>query len=168
MVPIANAFSNTADQHLIDFTAGLDSLESFPSTSAYWAHIQAQLRAVPESATGWGRRPITKLLLLGESASNPGFLTALKDALAHIAMLPMEANPYIGAAQPDVSVDVAVAVDPLYAAARGAALYARWRQEVPWDCTEHEGCEDERRRERTAERNARWRKFLQTNINSKY
>ena len=30
--------------------------------------------------------------------------------------------------------------DPLWAAARGAALYARLRQEVPWNCMEAPEC----------------------------
>jgi hypothetical protein len=30
--------------------------------------------------------------------------------------------------------------DPLWAAARGAALYAQLRQKLPWNCTEPKGC----------------------------
>ncbi|MCJ1265187.1 hypothetical protein MMC22_005062 [Lobaria immixta] len=142
LVPITNAFTDTEDQHLIDFTVGLDSLGSFPSPSTYWAHILTQLRAIPESATSLGRRPISKILLLGESASNPDFLTALKDALA---VLPTEMSPSISAAETDVNLEVVA--DPLFAAARGAAVYARRRQEVPWDCTEQQPkCDNERRR----------------------
>lgn len=87
------------------------------------------------------------MILLGESATNLDFQNALKDALAQVTMLPAaEVNLQIGAEQPDTSSDLVG--DLVYAAARGAALYARWRQEVPWDCTEQEGCRDERRRER--------------------
>jgi hypothetical protein len=57
-------------------------------------------------------------------------------------------NPRVGAAELDLGLDIVA--DPLYAAARGAALYARWRQEVPWDCVEGEGCNDERERENAA------------------
>lgn len=149
LVPITNAFSNTADQHLVDFAAGLDSLTSYASTAAYWAHVRAQLRSTLESATGWGRRPITKVILLGESATNLDFQTALKDALSGVTMLPSaEVSLQVSAEQPEMSSDVVA--DPVYAAARGAALYARWRQEVPWNCTERETCEDERRRDRAA------------------
>jgi hypothetical protein len=31
------------------------------------------------------------------------------------------------------AIEVEVLEDPLFAAAKGAALYARWRQEIPWD-----------------------------------
>ncbi|ODM17951.1 hypothetical protein SI65_06739 [Aspergillus cristatus] len=39
-------------------------------------------------------------------------------------------------------------VDPTFAAARGAALYGRWRQEAPLGCVERDECEEERQRER--------------------
>jgi hypothetical protein len=39
-------------------------------------------------------------------------------------------------------------VDPVFAAARGAAIYARRRQEAPADCVELETCEEKRNRER--------------------
>lgn len=82
---------------------------------------------------------------MGESVSDPKFKEALKDAMTHLALLPSAVTPHIGAAQPDPRMDMVV--NPVYAAARGAALYARWRQEAPWDCVEGEECEDERKKE---------------------
>lgn len=43
---------------------------------------------------------------------------------------------------------IQLAIDPTFAAARGAALYARRRQEVPSDCYEKSECEEMRSRER--------------------
>lgn len=48
--------------------------------------------------------------------------------------------------------EIAEPTDPLFAAARGAALYARWRQEAPYDCEEEEKCEEQRQREREGNR----------------
>jgi hypothetical protein len=43
---------------------------------------------------------------------------------------------------------IQLAIDPTFAAARGAALYARRRQEVPSECYEREECEEMRMHER--------------------
>jgi hypothetical protein len=49
-------------------------------------------------------------------------------------------------------VDETMVVDPLYAAARGMAVYARRRQEVPGDCMEGWWCDSVRERERAEAR----------------
>jgi len=45
-------------------------------------------------------------------------------------------------------VEIKILEEPLFAAAKGAALYARWRQEIPWGCWESDKCEEGRRKER--------------------
>ncbi|RYP37318.1 hypothetical protein DL767_002961 [Monosporascus sp. MG133] len=53
-----------------------------------------------------------------------------------------------GLDQPALSEYLKEPMNPLFAAARGAALYARWRQEAPFDCIEEEECEERRKLER--------------------
>ena len=108
---------------------------------------------------------MTKVVLAGESATDPHFLGTLRDALQevtavhHLEALP---RPWTEAVQWrmekqkhqgwnltfDRDLQNQVVIDPLFAAARGAALYARWRQEAPYECVEKEECYEKRRRER--------------------
>jgi len=48
----------------------------------------------------------------------------------------------------DLLVNGGLDVDPTFAAARGAALYARRRQEAPFGCVERDECKEEKQRER--------------------
>jgi hypothetical protein len=43
-----------------------------------------------------------------------------------------------------IDLDRDMLAGPVFAAARGAALYARRRQEAHYDCVEHKRCEAER------------------------
>ena len=96
-------------------------------------------------------RPISALVLLGENAVMPEFLTELRDALGRVSIT---TEPNVvnmdrdDEAQARVSTESGripwvrsdAVADPLWAAARGAALYARLRQEVPWNCAELDEC----------------------------
>ncbi len=117
---------------VLDFEGGLDKRGGFGGEDEYWAYIRGQIVAVARRGEG----PVEMVLVGGENATESGFLETLRDALAEIGpgLLP--------------SVDGAVVVDPTYAAARGMALYARRRHEVPGTCMELERCEEKRERER--------------------
>jgi hypothetical protein len=117
-----------AEKFEVDFQSGLNNLEIFDSPSTFWAHIRTQLLALPSRYP----KPITKLLLAGESATDDMFLKVLRDALdelcgpSHNLLLDQSADGD---------------VNPTFAAARGATRYARIRPETPFNCTEPERCE---------------------------
>ncbi|KAK1765028.1 hypothetical protein QBC33DRAFT_517234 [Phialemonium atrogriseum] len=116
-----------SEPHVLDFESGFSNLPTFASPSAFWSHVRDQLMILPSKSP----RRITKLLLGGENATDPDFIATLRDALGAPASLSDDGIP-----------------DPTFAAARGAALYARWRQEAPWDCVEDDECDTKRERER--------------------
>jgi hypothetical protein len=66
-------------------------------------------------------------VLSGESATEPEFSKALKDALRGVKTAALEKGGE-------------EMVDPRWVAARGAARYASIRQQVPWNCGEPEEC----------------------------
>jgi len=77
----------------------------------------------------------------------PEFKKVLKDALSEKWKQEPEAElKGDGETQGDTdiqeSMQIENVVDPLWAAARGAAMYARLRQEVPWNCQELETCKN--------------------------
>ena len=123
----------------MDYELGLDGW-NVSNPTQFWTRVQSHLRTLP-----WEHpRPITQLFLAGDSVKNEIFLKALRDALA-------EVSTQLGhTVQLDSSIKVASPhlVDPVFAAARGAAIYARRRQEAPADCAELKACEEKRNRER--------------------
>lgn len=133
LTPLTKAFSFGDDQSLIDWDAGLDALSSYPDASTYWNAVHNKIQEVPNTATGWGRRPVTKLLVLGESALDPTFLKVLQDALRGIRISDT-ALIYVATDGPD----------PFYAAAKGAAEFAKRLQEAPRNCVEPEHCQQNR------------------------
>ena len=120
---------------LMDFAAGLDRLPKFVSDSEYWAYVRGGLA----SFLGEGSPSPTLLLLGGENGTNDSFLTVLRDTLSSL-------NPEI-----PPSIDIATIGDPTFAAARGMAIYARRRQEVPGHCMEYPNCKREREKQRAGE-----------------
>jgi hypothetical protein len=146
--------SDTDLLQLFDFDAGLNSLPNYPSAQAFWAHVTSQLRKLPaEAATEPRYRPITKVLLAGESVKEDGFLAALKDAMAEVSSSALLEATSNGTGQANDALGSAAdkMVDPTFAAARGAALYARWRQEAPWGCVEYQECDERRKKERESD-----------------
>lgn len=90
---------------------------------------------------------ITDLLLAGESITNPGFLEKLKEALSGLSGFHTSFNnrdPFalMGSAHGEKVMNLT------FVAARGAALYARRRQEVQCDCSELRECQMSRQKER--------------------
>ncbi|OJJ81280.1 uncharacterized protein ASPGLDRAFT_38071 [Aspergillus glaucus CBS 516.65] len=106
---------------------GVDKLagSEYPSAEAFWEYVRAQLVVLPR-----------------QKRSFP-----TKDALREVRLQ----NPKLsGSEEVDLHslVNGGLDVDPTLAAARGAVLYARWRQEAPFGCVERDECEEERQRER--------------------
>lgn len=101
---------------------GLDSMAKFGSSEEYWDEVVVQLRGFLGKNN---RKRVSEVLLMGERAGEADFARALKDALG------------------DVYTELATVADPTWAAARGAAMYGRVRQEVPWNCSEPPECEKE-------------------------
>lgn len=127
------------ERQLVDFEVGLDRLIQKNVSDALWARLRSQLSVLPKDYP----YPITHFLLAGESVTHPHFLATLKDALAEILPPSLDFQKVL-----DEDPAMSKIVDPTFAAARGAALYARRRQEVQSDCDEYPRCEDIRRRER--------------------
>ncbi|KAJ5936206.1 hypothetical protein N7454_005504 [Penicillium verhagenii] len=135
---------NLDDAQLLDFNLGLDNLlQTKRSQDSLWPHLRSQLLALPRNYS----RSITHIFLAGESVTHPRFLATLRDAMAEImptwpgnlqTNIPDHAGPAV----------VSKIVDPTFAASRGAALYARRRQEVQAGCTERSTCEATRNEER--------------------
>ncbi|EAQ88054.1 predicted protein [Chaetomium globosum CBS 148.51] len=126
---------------VVDFRAGLDAQDGFASESDYWAYVRSLIVGLA-GASDVGKRPPGMVLLGGENGTHPVLLETVRDALA-------ELYPGEGLVPP-LSINATAVVDPTYAAARGMAVYARRRQEVPGDCKEGRECyqkRDEERRE---------------------
>jgi hypothetical protein len=144
------AFSDDTDIHIAAPHLGLSMLPTYQSPSAFWADVHSHLQILPSAVAAKGR-PISALVLLGENAAMPEFLTELRDALSRVSVTtePVAANmdcddetefkAGTGSGRIPWARSDAVA-DPFWAAARGAALYARLRQEVPWNCAELDEC----------------------------
>lgn len=124
---------------------GVDKLagSEYPSEEAFWEYVRAQLVVLPRQKRSFP----TKVILEGENATNPEFLRMLKDALREVRLQDPKLS---GSEEVDLHslINGGLDVDPTFAAARGAALYALWRQEAPFGCVERDDCEEERQRER--------------------
>lgn len=131
---------NWDEAQLVDFEVGLDRLLQTNGSDALWARLRSQLSVLPREY--W--HPITHVLLAGESVTHPRLLAILRDVLPEILPPSVDLQNVL-----DADPAMSKIVDPKFAAARGAALYARRRQEVQSECAEYSECEDTRRRERT-------------------
>jgi len=131
LVPMRLAMTNTEDRHVFDWSAGLEALPSYPSADAYWDHVHDTIKSFVQSTTDFrASRLFTTVLLLGESATDPNFLRVLRDTLREIQ----------GPENP-TALNIDKVVDPLYAAARGAAEFAKRIQEAPpHNCIEDKSC----------------------------
>lgn len=117
---------------LVDYELGLDDLlENDQDQAVFRDRLRSQLQVLPRES----EYTITHILLAGESVTHPRFLASLRDSMSELSLGPVTAK-------------IQLAIDPTFAAARGAALYARRRQEVQSDCYEKVECEEMRLRER--------------------
>jgi hypothetical protein len=147
---IRYAFTDDLDTHIAAPHLGLSMLHTYDSRSAYWAEVHDHLQTLPSAVAEQGR-PISAVVLLGENAAIPEFLTVLRDALSGVgvatkAMTWDDERDHKAQVSADgegkrmVRARLEAVADPLWAAARGAALYARLRQELPWNCMEAPEC----------------------------
>lgn len=123
---------------------------SILQASAFWSYVGDKLAILPRES----RSVPTRLLLGGENATDPEFLRVLMDVLGQT---PAQVLNIFGGPNNTGSLegfDGEVFHDPLFASARGAALYARRRQEAPFDCLERDECERERQRQRESKSTA--------------
>ncbi|GIZ44542.1 hypothetical protein CKM354_000773800 [Cercospora kikuchii] len=117
---------------------GTDMIGNYSSEADYWDALQQKL--VPEKPDT--EYPISLILLAGESIEIPEAREALMKALGD------RLGPPYTARTSKLRASLVAYAPPLFAAARGAALYARWRQEVPYGCAEGLGCEWQREADR--------------------
>ncbi|GAB1316056.1 hypothetical protein MFIFM68171_06266 [Madurella fahalii] len=129
----------------VDLGAGLDGMDDFESEVAFWARVHDRLTAVAR------RTRLTRVMLVGENVTDPKFLSVLKDALAG-SRYAVGSGEIQGEERVLVVPERDRMVDPMFASARGAAQYARWRQEAPFGCREQRRCDEDRERERERER----------------
>ncbi|CAI7640865.1 unnamed protein product [Penicillium crustosum] len=128
----AFSFISGLQAQLVDYDLGLDNLvENEQDQTAFWDRLRSQLQILPRES----EYTITHILLAGESVTHPRFLAFLRESMSKLSLDPAMAK-------------IQLAIDPTFAAARGAALYARRRQEVPSDCYEKLECKEMRLRER--------------------
>ncbi|KAJ5984323.1 hypothetical protein N7481_006422 [Penicillium waksmanii] len=127
----------------LNFELGLDQILEADNPDILWARLREQITTFSQSS----EFRITGFLLAGESTTNPLFQDNLKDALAGLSGLHIE--PKIAPFALMGSVHGEKSMDLTFAAARGAALYARRRQEVQCDCSELGECELSRQKERS-------------------
>jgi hypothetical protein len=152
IAPFVQAFHYYEDVHFIDFDSGLRSVIETPGGS--WAHVRQQIEALPrrvreDGEPGWARRPITMVQIHGDSAGDLGFREVLKEALGNIVGFPTEVNDALLDQVAIPNVEIEVVADTTFGPARGAALYARWKQETQDTCKEdEERCSREREKER--------------------
>jgi hypothetical protein len=135
-------FANDEIQTL-DFELGLDSILEADNPDLAWARLRERITSFFLSS----EFRITDFSLAGEGTENPIFLANLKDALAGLSKLHTE--PIIAPFGLMGFNHGKEAMNLTFAAARGAASYARRRQEVQCDCSELEDCESSRQKERS-------------------
>lgn len=127
-----------------NFEIGLDRILEADDQDLSWARLREEIAVFARSS----EFQITHLLLAGESTTNSLFQDHLKDALSGLSGL------YIGPKRTPFALAESThkekVMDLTFAAARGAALYARRRQEVQCDCSETKECESSRQKERSA------------------
>jgi hypothetical protein len=134
------AFTSTTETYLIDYNLGLDRLGDFDSPDVFWDQIRSHLFALPSKS----KKRITQLLLAGDRSKDEKFLWVLRDALAEIHGPGSREKFLLESSQ----LNTSNIIRPVFSTARGAATYARRRQEVPFDCKEPKHCEEDRQRQR--------------------
>jgi hypothetical protein len=112
-----------------DWDLGADSLPTTPEESKlYWSQVRDKIQELPLAVS---RKSITHVLLMGEAALDETFLETMRDALHDV--LPDE----LVSRAADCG---AIFVDPTFAAARGAAEFAKRDMEAPHGCVERAYC----------------------------
>jgi len=121
MFPLKSATSNSDELTRVSFVAGSNN----EGSKGHWERVRGLIRELP---TTKDRAPLTKVIVMGESADSDDFLNVVREALAPqaVANLTYKIMPQ--------------EFSPLYAVARGAAEFAKRKQEAPKGCIETEEC----------------------------
>ncbi|KAH6957323.1 hypothetical protein DER45DRAFT_540072 [Fusarium avenaceum] len=127
------------DRTFTDLELGLATSEDNPD---FWARVTKRLHSFCVTVPKEFR--LDTILLTGENATHPAFLEALQSALVGNGYLQNGSD-----SRGEISFvhEGEARSDPVFASARGAAQYARWRQEAPIGCEEQDRCKEERRRQ---------------------
>ncbi|KAI9857502.1 MAG: hypothetical protein M1813_008252 [Trichoglossum hirsutum] len=144
----------SVEEAFIDLDLGLDRLGEGPDLEpeeerAYWTTVTNRIRSFVQSFNP----QITQLILTGSSASVPRFKVAVKDALRDLVaegtlkILDEEGK--------DSKESKDKTLDLVFATAKGAAEFAKRRQEGPVRCVEREECKRARERLEQEETEAR-------------
>ena len=102
----------------------------------YWVRLRKRLRKLRDAGQG----DVQRLVLLGESAQDEGFLDNVKKAFA--GYLPELPGDSVGSYFENTS---ALKVNPLFAASLGAAEMAKRALEAPKGCVEQQPCQRKRK-----------------------
>ena len=105
----------------------------------HWKRVTRRLRQLRIQ----GHDNPQRLILFGERASDPEFLNVVRTTFPKA--LPFPPSPPSTLAQTELHSDGQTNLDPLYAAAFGAAELAKRTLEAPWGCFEHWECIERRR-----------------------
>lgn len=127
------------DRTFVDLDLGLSTAEDNPD---FWVRVTERLRGFCGTVPKGFR--LDTILLTGENATHPAFLQALRIALIGNRYLQRESD---SRGKIKFVHEGGEVIDPAFASARGAAQYARWRQEAPIGCEEQDRCEEERKRQ---------------------
>lgn len=124
------------DRAFVDLELGIATSEDKPD---FWARVTERLQGFCGTVSEGFH--LDTILLTGENATHPAFLQALRSAFVGNGYLQRESD-----SEEKLSFvhDGEAIIDPTFASARGAAQYARWRQEAPIGCEELDRCEEER------------------------
>jgi hypothetical protein len=110
---------------------GLARINNFTSSDEFWASISNYIKDTARQVLELTNTPFTDLLLIGDHGTHPEFLRVLRESL-------------VGLTGDNIAIKTIIA-NPTFAAARGAALYSRWRQESPFNCMESSNCDGKRK-----------------------
>ncbi|KAL8920501.1 MAG: hypothetical protein Q9208_006251 [Pyrenodesmia sp. 3 TL-2023] len=133
-----SARGGTVDDPFIDIDLGLGRLNTYPEEEEelYWTAVRGRIRSLVRSF----KPRITQVILTGSSAGDGRFVEAVKDALYDLVS--STALDGLRTDSRDLGADGngITADDFLYATAKGAAEFAKRRQEGPVRCAESEAC----------------------------
>jgi hypothetical protein len=124
------------------------ALETEEEERAYWTAVTNRIRGIVLSL----KPKITQLILTGPSASDPRFkvvvMDALRDLVAESALEILDGDGKYGKEGTEAAPDL------VFATAKGAAEFAKRRQEGPVRCVEMKRCKQARKRLERHEREA--------------
>jgi len=151
---LKTARAGSAEMTFIDPDLGLGRLDAsnHPTSvlrpggeTVYWTAIAGRTRALVQSF----KPQITQLMLTGSSASDPRFKATIKDAVQDVvAESALEMLLDDDKADNSGEIYRGQVADLVFANAKGAAEFAKRRQEGPVRCVESEECKLIRGKER--------------------